>query len=174
MTAETAWIAERIKQDQIDRYLDGGKDFINDGEIWQKIETAAEPDAATVRAILERSLAIQTLTLRGFAYDVARKAEEAFEKLKTTSYDLILLDLGLPDMDGLEVCKKLKEEPSTVDIPVIMLTAYPDERSLKGAKELGISAFIPKLSVYSDIQFSLKEVLSMVEKNKSKNKEPKK
>jgi len=62
MTAEAAWIQDRIKQDQIDRYLDHGRDFIDDDAIWKEIEAAREPDAPTVRAILARSLAVQTLT----------------------------------------------------------------------------------------------------------------
>ena len=39
MTAETAWISGRIKQDQIDKYLEGGRDFIDDAAIWKMIET---------------------------------------------------------------------------------------------------------------------------------------
>jgi len=62
MTIETSWVAGRIKQDQIDCYLDQGRDFIDDDKIWQQIKTAVEPDAGTVRAILARSLAIKTLT----------------------------------------------------------------------------------------------------------------
>ncbi|HOW59764.1 MAG TPA: [FeFe] hydrogenase H-cluster radical SAM maturase HydG [Candidatus Omnitrophota bacterium] len=61
MTAETAWISQRIKKDQIERYLDRGSDFIPNAEIWQKIENAKEPSPEQVREILGRSLEIQTL-----------------------------------------------------------------------------------------------------------------
>jgi len=88
MTAETAWIAERIKQDQIDRYLDQGRDFIDDGEIWRKIETAAEPDAAAVRAILERSLAIQTLTPEELATLIRVKAPAMLQAMETAAFQI--------------------------------------------------------------------------------------
>ncbi len=90
------------------------------------------------------AVAVQTLKLRGYAYEVARNAEEAFEKLKTSTFDLILLDLGLPDMDGLEVCKKLKAEPATVDIPVIMLTGRTAASDKIAGLELGADDYVAK------------------------------
>ena len=103
-----------------------------------------------------------------WGYDVIKacNGKEALEALREKKPDVIILDYMMRDMDGIQVLEEIRKLDK--DIPVIMLTAYPDERSLKGTKELGISAFIPKLSIYSDIQFSLKEVLSMVEKNKIK------
>lgn len=62
MSTTAAWIAERIKRDEIERYLENGRDFIPDDEIWKKIRETSEPDAASVREILSRSLAVQTLT----------------------------------------------------------------------------------------------------------------
>lgn len=94
MSAETAWIAGRIKQDQIDRYLDQGRDFIDDGAIWGKIKVATEPDPATVRAILARSLAIQTLTPEELATlirvqdpEMIREMEVAAFQIKKKVYD---------------------------------------------------------------------------------------
>ena len=88
MTAETAWIAGRIKQDQIDRYLDQGKDFIDDGEIWRKIEAAAEPDAAVVRAILTRSLAVQTLTPDELALLIRVQDPEMLKEMEVTAFQI--------------------------------------------------------------------------------------
>jgi len=94
MTAETAWVAQRIKRDQIDRYLDQGRDFIDDGTIWEKIKTAREPDAAAVRAILARSLAVQTLTPEELATlirvkdpEILREMEAAAFQIKKNVYD---------------------------------------------------------------------------------------
>ena len=88
MTAETAWIAGRIKQDQIDRYLDQGRDFIDDGEIWKKIETATEPDATTIRAILARSLAIQTLTPEELATLIRVQDPEMLREMETAAFQI--------------------------------------------------------------------------------------
>ncbi len=94
MTAETAWIAGRIKQDQIDRYLDEGRDFINDAGIWKMIETVREPDAAAVRAILAKSLAVQTLAPEDLATlirvkdpDLLGEMEAAALAIKKKVYD---------------------------------------------------------------------------------------
>lgn len=56
----------------------------------------------------------------------ATSSEAAFKILKKTLPDLIILDIVMPDMDGFEVCKRIKANPGTVDIPVIFATAYHD------------------------------------------------
>ncbi len=85
MSAETAWIAGRIKQDQIDKYLAGGLDFIDDAAIWKKIETAPEPDLSTVRAILARSLAVQTLTPDELAILIRVKDPEMLQEMEAAA-----------------------------------------------------------------------------------------
>jgi 2-iminoacetate synthase len=62
MTEISQWIACRIKADQRDKYMREGKDFINDGEIIDTLKRNADPDAKAVRDIIQKSLAIQTLT----------------------------------------------------------------------------------------------------------------
>ena len=88
MTAETAWIADRIKQDQIDRYLDQGHDFIDDGAIWKKIESAGEPDTPAVRAILSRSLAVQTLTPEELALLIRVQDPAMLREMETTAFQI--------------------------------------------------------------------------------------
>jgi signal transduction histidine kinase/DNA-binding response OmpR family regulator/GGDEF domain-containing protein len=65
----------------------------------------------------------QTLELHGFEVDTAASGPDALERLKTHLADLILLDLLMPVMDGYEVYHLLKENPSTRDIPVLIVTA---------------------------------------------------
>ena len=93
-TASGAWIAGRIKREQIERYLDQGKDFIPDDEIWRTINTAREPEPQTVREILARSLAVQTLTPEDLAMlmrvrdaDMLREMQEAALAIKKKVYD---------------------------------------------------------------------------------------
>jgi 2-iminoacetate synthase len=88
MTTETAWIAGRIKQDQIDRYLEEGRDFIDDGAIWKKIEAAEEPDSATVRAILARSLAVQTLTPEELATLIRVQDPAMLGEMETAAFQI--------------------------------------------------------------------------------------
>lgn len=89
-----SWAARRIKEDQITKYLEQGKDFIPDQEIWRTIEAAREPDAPTVRAILARSFAIQTLTPEDLAIlirvqdpEILREMEAAAFAIKKKVYD---------------------------------------------------------------------------------------
>ena len=63
----------------------------------------------------------------GYQVETAETGEQALEKAKDAAPDLILLDVMLPDIDGLQVCTRLKREPETASIPVIMLTARGDE-----------------------------------------------
>ena len=70
---------------------------------------------------LQRSLAY-ILDKAGFAVTAVRTGEEAVEAFRARRPDLLLLDLGLPGIDGYEVCRTLRREPATAAVPVIMLT----------------------------------------------------
>jgi DNA-binding response OmpR family regulator len=71
---------------------------------------------------LQETLALR-LEVSGFRVARAFSGEDAFLKLKNTIPDIILLDVTMPKMDGFEVCKVLKENEDTQNIPVIFLTA---------------------------------------------------
>ncbi|MBU1112368.1 MAG: response regulator, partial [Candidatus Omnitrophica bacterium] len=72
------------------------------------------------------------------------------------------LDYLMPKKNGLVTLKALRK--INRDIPVIMFTAYSDEKSIKGAENLGVIAFVPKISAYSDSQQALRAALGMAEK----------
>jgi len=76
-------------------------------------------DVATNRIVLK-------VKLMAACYEVlqASGGAEAIECARTDAPDLILLDLLMPDMDGVAVCKQLKEDPLTAHIPIIMVTAH--------------------------------------------------
>jgi CheY-like chemotaxis protein len=73
------------------------------------------------------------LTLAGFRVLEAANGPEALAIARRTVPDLVLMDLGLPDMDGCEITRRLKRDPLTVDVPVIALTAQclPDGDTLR-------------------------------------------
>jgi len=83
--------------------------------------------------------------------------EEALEVVKTEKVDLILLDIMMPQMDGYEVCQKLKLDEETKDIPVIFLTALSDKKNIEKGYALGGLDYIVK-------PFSPKELLLKIEK----------
>lgn len=85
---------------------------------------------------VNRRLAEFLLRSNGYQVREATTAQEAFEVLKTERPDLILMDVQLPGMDGLEATKRLKENPATRDIPVVAVTSY----AMKGDREKALAA----------------------------------
>jgi putative two-component system response regulator len=76
---------------------------------------------------------------------ISTSGEESLELVQNGPIpDVILLDIMMPGMDGYEVCKKLKAEKRTKDIPVIFITAKDDEKDKQLGKELGSAAYITK------------------------------
>ena len=85
---------------------------------------------------VNRRLAVFLLRSQGYHVREATSAKEAFEMLEKEPADLIVMDIQIPGMDGLEVTKKLKEQPATADIPVIAVTSY----AMKGDREKALAA----------------------------------
>ena len=79
-------------------------------------------------------------------YDVVcvESGEEALAQVSATPPDLIILDLMLPGVDGLEVCRTLKRQPHTAAIPVLMLTARGEEADIVAGLELGADDYLTK------------------------------
>jgi len=93
---------------------------------------------------INRRLAVFLLRSQGYQVREATTAEEAFEVLKEDRPGLILMDVQLPDMDGLEVTRKLKENPSTRDIPVVAITSYAMKGDREEALVAGCTDYITK------------------------------
>ncbi len=84
------------------------------------------------------------LKKNSFNISYAQSGKAGIEKANKVLFDLILLDIMMPEMDGFEVCKEFKKDIRTKDIPVIFLTAKTDEDSLKKGFEAGGVDFITK------------------------------
>ncbi|MBF0217747.1 MAG: response regulator, partial [Candidatus Omnitrophica bacterium] len=80
----------------------------------------------------------------GLVSETAFSGEEAFGILDKKGVDLIILDIMLPGMDGLEVCRTLKENPKFKNIPVLMLTAKGEEVDRIVGLELGADDYVVK------------------------------
>jgi len=80
----------------------------------------------------------------GFRYLSAADGRSVFEKARAGQPSLILLDLMLPDLNGFEVCRRLKEEPSTRDIPIVFLTALDQRKFRDRARECGAADYLLK------------------------------
>lgn len=84
------------------------------------------------------------LEKNGYLTDSALTGRKALEKIRSRTPDLILLDLMLPEVDGLEVCRCVKKDAKTADIPVIMLTAKGTEADIVAGLEMGADDYITK------------------------------
>ncbi len=103
-----------------------------------------------------RSLLDFNLKQAGYRTVHAATGSEALARAASHSPDLILLDLNLPDLSGTEVCRRLKADPSTEAIPVVMLTARSAEADRIAGFELGAEDYIPK-------PFSVRELILRLE-----------
>lgn len=95
------------------------------------------------------------LEKEGFRTLLCRNGEEGLDWARKELPDLILLDLMLPGLDGLEVCRELKREPKTSAIPIIMLTAKAQETDKVAGLELGADDYVTK-------PFSVRELIARV------------
>ena len=103
--------------------------------------------------------------IKSWGYELveAMNGKDAIGSVEAKQADVVVLDYMLPDMDGVAVLKKIRK--NNKKIPVIMFTAYPNPDSMQDADRLGISAYVPKISIYSDTKESLKAAIDMAIKS---------
>lgn len=93
---------------------------------------------------LNRKLLRELLTSRGFHVEEAANGEEALRKVRQVSPDLVLLDVMMPRIDGLQVCRGLKQDPRTQLIPIVLLTALSAVDDRVAGIEAGADDFLSK------------------------------
>jgi len=99
-------------------------------------------DSQTMRKVIRK-----TVTLSGFAMGDCWEAgdgQEALEVVKTHNIDLILSDLNMPRMNGLEMVKKLGEDEGYRHIPVVLITTDGSQERLEEAQALGVKGYLQK------------------------------
>ena len=96
-------------------------------------------DEHDIRELLKFHLERENLSV-----EAVESGEDALLSLKSRNPSMILLDLMLPGIDGLEVCRRLKAQPETRDIPIIMLTAKDSEADIVSGLEIGAADYVCK------------------------------
>ena len=96
-------------------------------------------DEHDIRELLKFHLERENLAVEAY-----EKGEDALAALKTHGVSLVLLDLMLPGIDGLEVCRRLKAQTETREIPIIMLTAKDSEADIVAGLEMGAADYVCK------------------------------
>ena len=103
---------------------------------------------------------VQTLK-DDYKLGVALNGTKAIEYSMTNRLDLILLDIVMPDMDGFEVCRKLKENPTTSSIPIIFITAMGDPEHKREGLTIGAVDYITKPFDISEVKARVKTHLTL-------------
>ncbi|NLZ51743.1 MAG: response regulator transcription factor [Thermoanaerobacteraceae bacterium] len=119
-----------------------------------------------------RELVKFNLESRGYKVIEAADGEEALNLVKTSEPALIILDLMLPKVEGLEVCRILKGNPSTKKLPIIMLTALGDEIDKIVGLELGADDYITKPFSPRELVARVRAVIRRVENREGARQQP--
>jgi CheY-like chemotaxis protein len=107
-----------------------------------------------------RELYAEYLTYAGFSVATAINGHEAISLTRLLRPDLILMDIRMPGMDGLEATADLKADPELAHIPVVAMTADPSTEIEKRAREAGCSAIIMKPALPDDVARQISAILS--------------
>ena len=111
-------------------------------------------DDPILRAWAQVNLATPTTEI-----DLAADGAEALERLKTARYDLVLLDLEMPGLDGFEVLTRIRNDPSTKDIAVIVQTGREDVEAIDRCFHLGATSFVMKPLNWRLLAYQIRYVL---------------
>lgn len=97
------------------------------------------------------------LELAGFVAEKAQNAVEAVGAVQENRPDLVILDVMMPPIDGIEVCRSLKRRAETMGVPVVMLSAYDTDANRERARDAGANAFMSK-------PYEVKELIGTVQR----------
>ena len=114
-------------------------------------------DSATMRRMVVASLH----GLKGLAFQEAANGLEAIERLALGPIDLMILDLNMPDLHGLEVVTFVREHQSFRDIPVIILTTRGDDESRTAAMRSGATVYLTKPFAPEGLSQQVRQLLKM-------------
>jgi twitching motility two-component system response regulator PilG len=94
----------------------------------------------------ESLLKLESILLSSKGYNVTgvMDGKSALEEVMANRPDLVILDIMLPEIDGFEVCRRIKENPATCTIPVVMLTAKKNSQDVARGTEVGANAYLTK------------------------------
>ena len=110
----------------------------------EALDFTAKPTVLVVDDAADNLTVISGLLKHLYKIKVASNGEKALEIVRSSPPDLILLDVMMPELSGYEVCKQLKSDPATRDIPILFLTALASAEDEGAGLELGAEDYITK------------------------------
>jgi two-component system chemotaxis response regulator CheY len=115
-------------------------------------------DSDTVRKFVSLSLSMQ-----GFKVVAARDGMDALEKLPAERVDLVITDLNMPNMDGFELIRALRESEQYRELPIIILSSLSDQTSRDLALKAGAHSYLMKPFSIEKVQYEVSKYLSWAE-----------
>ncbi len=111
-------------------------------------------DSAVVRSVLSKEL------LRsGVEVTQAENGQQAFDIALCKEFDLVITDVEMPQMDGIELCRKLKSNPRTLQIPIVILSSLDSEEDIKKGYKAGATTYISKAQAKDSLIETIETVL---------------
>ena len=107
----------------------------------------------------ELDLLNQYLSQAGYSVVTARNGEEALEKATNDKFDAIVTDWMMPEMGGLDLCRQLKKQPETANIPIVACTAKNRDVDKMWAKKQGVKGYVVKPCSQEDLINTLKQAM---------------
>ncbi|MDY6824787.1 MAG: response regulator [Thermodesulfobacteriota bacterium] len=117
-------------------------------------------DSAAIRRRL-----IKLLEPLNASFEEVENGQQAWDRVTTTRVDIILTDIDMPKMDGIEFCRKLKKTPQTRGIPVVVVSSLDSDEDIEKGFEVGATYYIAKNDVYTDLFNVVQEILSRTKRN---------
>jgi two-component system chemotaxis response regulator CheY len=115
-------------------------------------------DSPTVRKFVSVSLSMQ-----GFSVVAACDGMDALEKLPQKKFDLVITDLNMPNMDGFDLIRHLRENPEYKDLPVVILTSLSDEANREEGARLGVASYLVKPFSLEKVQYEVSKYVGCTE-----------
>ena len=111
-------------------------------------EKQTKPGAARILIVDDDMNALEILrrwlAKEGYVTESAHNGQECLQALERSTYDVVLLDVMMPVMDGMAVCARMREHPQWRTIPVVLLTAKDDMETRTRGMALGVSEYLTK------------------------------
>ena len=109
------------------------------------------------------------LEMEGFEVHIEETGNAGLKMIKSQKPDMIILDIGLPDINGFDLCEKLRKNESTKDCPIILLTAKSEDRDKIEGLKLGADDYITKPYNADELTLRIKNLLARSRKYKAKS-----
>jgi two-component system response regulator MprA len=106
-----------------------------------------------------RQLLATMLTMMGYQSFMANDGLDALEKISAYKPDILILDVMMPRMDGLTLCRKLREAAETADLPIIMLSGKAHQEAIQEGLQAGANRYLVKPTGLDELTRNINEVL---------------